>query len=244
METTHPCPVCAAESPTDDYCGVCGAAMRPSEAAAVVEAAVARTLSGQAVPTPPTAGGQCPNCHTPYAPGDVYCELCGTNFITGEDAPLPPPPREVATEHGDHGETTSAEWFCVIDADRELFEANQAETPQNLTFPEDVAPREVPLTGEEVIIGRRDEASGFFPDIDLSTPTFDPGVSRRHAVLERQPGGPWTVTDANSTNGTWLNGDEAPLPPGKAVVLSDGDRISLGAFSRIVVRRSGERTGT
>lgn len=242
MEATHVCPVCAAESPTDDYCGVCGAAMRPSEAAAVAHAAGAPT-SGQALSSPPTPGGQCPNCRTPYAPGDVYCELCGTNFVTGEDAPLPPPPWEVSPGHNDHGEATSAEWFAVIDADRELFEANQAQTPEKLTFPEDVVSREVPLTGEEIIIGRRDETSGFFPDIDLSTPMLDPGVSRRHALLQRQLGGSWTVTDANSTNGTWLNGDDAPLPPGTAVVLSDGDQIRLGAFSRIVVRRRGERRG-
>lgn len=235
--------------------------MRPSDAAALAEAASGLTLSEQPTSSAPNAGGRCPSCTTPYAPGDVFCEVCGTNFLTGEEAPLPTPPREVLLDDDDAAAGRSdrdveallaeadpstpiaVDWCAVIDADRELFEANQAETPEKLEFPDVVVAREVPLTGEEMIIGRRDEPRGFFPDIDLSTPMLDPGVSRRHAALRRQPDGAWTVTDCKSTNGTWLNGADTPLPPGEAVRLSDGDRITVGAFSCIVVRRNCERAG-
>jgi hypothetical protein len=217
--------------------------MRPSDAAALAGAASGLTLSEQPTSSAPNAGGRCPSCTTPYAPGDVFCEVCGTNFVTGEESPLPTPPREVVLDDDDPAPPIAADWCAVIDADRELFEANQAETPEKLEFPDVVVAREVPLTGEEMIIGRREEPSGFFPDIDLSTPMLDPGVSRRHAVLRRQPDGAWTVTDCNSTNGTWLNGADTPLPPAEAVRLSEGDRITVGAFSCIVVRRNCERAG-
>ncbi len=217
--------------------------MRPSDAAELTEAASALTLSERSMSSSPTAGGRCPSCTTPYAAGDVFCEVCGTNVVTGEEPPDPPPPQEVVLDDDGPAKPVAPGWCAVIDADRELFEANQAETPEKLEFPDDVVAREVPLAGEEIIIGRRDESKGFFPDIDLSTLMLDPGVSRRHAVLQRQTDGTWTVTDCNSTNGTWLNGADTPLPPGQAVRLSDGDRITLGAFSRIVVRRNCERTG-
>jgi hypothetical protein len=217
--------------------------MRPSDAAASAEAASGLTLSEHPTSSSRNAGGRCPSCTKPYAPGDVFCEVCGTNFVTGEEPPLPTPPREVVLDDDDPATPIPADWCAVIHADRELFEANQAETPEKLEFPDVVVAREVPLTGEEMIVGRRDESSGFFPDIDLSTPMLDPGVSRRHAVLHGQPDGAWTVTDSNSTNGTWLNGADTPLAPGEAVRLSDGDRITLGAFSCIVVRRNCERAG-
>ena len=100
----------------------------------------------------------------------------------------------------------------MVEADRAFFDSN-VEPPASVTFPDGVGPRDVPLTGDEVSIGRRSESKGFFPDIDLSSPVDDPAVSHRHAVLRRQVDGSWAVIDEMSTNGTWLNAeDDAPRP--------------------------------
>jgi ATP/maltotriose-dependent transcriptional regulator MalT len=50
--------------------------------------------------------------------------------------------------------------------------------------------------------------------------TFDPTVSRLHAVLENLPSG-WCIRDLNARNGTYLNGErvwgERPLRPGDEI---------------------------
>ncbi len=94
-----------------------------------------------------------------------------------------------------------------------------------------------PLTGNQVTIGRRRHSTGEAPDIDLSVPPEDPGVSHQHAVLVQQPDGSWAVVDQNSTNGTTVNGAEDPIQPYVPVPLQDGDRVHVGAWTTITVRR-------
>ena len=52
----------------------------------------------------------------------------------------------------------------------------------------------------------------------------DPGVSRKHASLDRGEDGVWVVTDLKSSNGTYVNGEKiespATLRPGDAVRIS------------------------
>ncbi len=64
----------------------------------------------------------------------------------------------------------------------------------------------LPTQETELLVGCQDTADGIFPAIDL-TPFggTKSGVSRRHATL-RLRNGAWTVTDENSTNGTFVNG--------------------------------------
>jgi predicted component of type VI protein secretion system len=57
----------------------------------------------------------------------------------------------------------------------------------------------------------------------------DPSTSRVHLVCE-QAGPTWIVTDAGSTNGTWLNGNR--LMTSRA--LHDGDRICVGVVTLVV----------
>ncbi len=49
-------------------------------------------------------------------------------------------------------------------------------------------------------------------------------VSRRHAVLKREPTGFWLM-DGGSTNGTYVNGEAV-----RERLLSDGDLIAIGTF--------------
>ncbi len=80
-----------------------------------------------------------------------------------------------------------------------------------------------------------------YPDINLSTRALDPGVTRRHAVLQRSAEG-WGLMDLVSTNGTWLNTDPAPLASKVVVGLHGGEWIRLGLFSVINVRRNPRET--
>jgi hypothetical protein len=74
--------------------------------------------------------------------------------------------------------------------------------------------REVPVTGDRVVLGRSREC-----DIRLA----DANVSRRHAEVRHEEGTYWVI-DLGSTNGTELNGRRV-----ERAELSDGDRITLGS---------------
>ena len=73
---------------------------------------------------------------------------------------------------------------------------------------------EVRLVGAVTRIGR-----GVSADVLLDHPT----VSRRHALVVRREE-TLVLLDDRSMNGTWLNGERI-----SEAVLSDGDRIQLGA---------------
>jgi pSer/pThr/pTyr-binding forkhead associated (FHA) protein len=73
------------------------------------------------------------------------------------------------------------------------------------------------------------------PEIDLTGPPTDPGVSRLHAVLIAGPDRNWSVVDAGSPNGIVVNGKD--VPPGETVPLRAGDRIYLGAWTVITITR-------
>ncbi len=57
-------------------------------------------------------------------------------------------------------------------------------------------------------------------------------VSRRHAHLRRTGPGRWTVTDAKSTHGTYVNGER--LSPGVPKELRSGDILKLADQSFVV----------
>ncbi|MFD5781030.1 FHA domain-containing protein [Streptomyces sp. NPDC126933] len=135
---------------------------------------------------------------------------------------------------------TPASWTAVVGPDREYFMAMmQRSGPEatGLNLPAYSPEQRLPLGGNQVTIGRRRHSTGESPDIDLSVPPEDPGVSHQHAVLVHQPDGSWAVVDQNSTNGTTLNGAEDPIQPYVPVPLKDGDRVHVGAWTTITIRR-------
>ena len=87
------------------------------------------------------------------------------------------------------------------------------------------------------MIGRGTPTTTAVPDLDLGRPPEDVGVSRRHAILERQPDGRYALIDAVSTNGTFVNDLTSPIPTGVRTVLEPDDRIYLGHFTCLRVRR-------
>ncbi|OXY99985.1 FHA domain-containing protein [Streptomyces diastatochromogenes] len=131
-------------------------------------------------------------------------------------------------------------WTATIGPDREYFMAmmhRSGPEATGLNLPAYSPEQQRMLTGNQVTIGRRRHSTGDTPDIDLSVPPEDPGVSHQHAVLVQQPDGSWAIVDQNSTNGTTVNGSDEPIQPFVPVPLQDGDRVHVGAWTTITVRR-------
>ena len=127
-------------------------------------------------------------------------------------------------------------WTAVVTADRDYFATVLAATGQDaadLVFPAYCPERRFPLEGTEVRVGRRSVARGIEPEIDLSGPPRDPGISRLHVVLLRNADGSWSAFDPGSENGTLVNGTE--IPADRPVPLHDGDRIHLGAWTQLAI---------
>ena len=149
----------------------------------------------------------------------------------------PPPPRE-APPSASSFPYPLATWTAVVGADRAYYEQVQAVTGSEgaaVAFPSYCAERRFQLVGNQMRIGRRSVSRGLSPEIDLTGPPADPGISRLHAVLVAMPDGGWAVLDPGSANGTLVNGSEIGV--GDQVPLHDGDRINLGAWTAITVHR-------
>ena len=205
----------------------------------------------------------CPRCGTPRS--GQFCESCGYNFAgprfipttaAAPPPPAPPPPAPRAYSSSQPGPGTGsyssaqappsmssfpypqATWTAVVGADHAYYERVQAVTgPEGsaVAFPSYYAERRFQLVGNQMRIGRRSVSRGLAPEIDLTGPPADPGISRLHAVLISAPDGNWAVLDPGSANGTLLNGSEIGV--GDQVPLHDGDRINLGAWTAITVHR-------
>jgi pSer/pThr/pTyr-binding forkhead associated (FHA) protein len=97
----------------------------------------------------------------------------------------------------------------------------------------------IPILERTVLIGRVSSSRNIHPQIDVSN---DSGVSRRHAQLSSD-GQRWWVEDLQSANGTYVGSAGAALPTvpiaaGQRAELADDDRVYLGAWTRLVVRRA------
>jgi pSer/pThr/pTyr-binding forkhead associated (FHA) protein len=128
----------------------------------------------------------------------------------------------------------------VVSADLAYYETVCAQNGPDvavLAFPPYCPERRVPLAGRQIRIGRRSVSQGTVPEIDLSEPPEDPGVSHTHAVLLARPDGGWSLVDPGSTNGTTVNGGGEPIAVNTEIALRDGDRIHVGAWTTIMVRR-------
>ncbi len=124
----------------------------------------------------------------------------------------------------------------MVSSDRDYYESVRASSGpegEDVPFPSYCPERRFRLSGSQMRIGRRSVSRGVDPEIDLTGPPVDSGISRLHAVLIAGPDGSWSILDPGSANGTLVNGSE--IPTGDQVPLHDGDRINLGAWTAIMV---------
>ncbi len=237
------------QSDSTDYCDVCGSpieAATPAVAPAPAPAAAATTTT-------------CPHCGAPASSLALFCETCGYDFTTGSlpaaavdpvpsPAPDPAPaPASTPTPQVDPAEppepTAAAlptpapdgaeSWVAEIWVDPDWYAAQQPEDP----MPSAGLPGLVPLRERSVLVGRPSASRNIHPAVDCGA---DSGVSRRHCQLNTD-GQRWWVEDLQSSNGTYVSraGEPlptVPIPPGQRREVEDGDRLYLGAWTRIVIR--------
>lgn len=98
-----------------------------------------------------------------------------------------------------------------------------------------------PLAGRSFTIVEPRAVIGRDADVDIRLQS--PGVSRRHALAQRQGDG-ITVEDLGSSNGTWVNGRPVqrptPLQPGDLVRLGDVD-LQYGVIGLPAQRSTDDR---
>jgi hypothetical protein len=255
-------PVCSNghDSTWDDYCSECGVAIGgasvpavapdagadvavAANAADVGAAAPASAPDGSATPdspAAPAAGGSasptCPNCSEPYDTGDVFCENCGYDFLSGT---LPDASQLQAASPAAAGSTPGAAigtTIATVRFDRAYMRRMVEGDELSYSGAEDFA-REIPLTGIKVLVGRLSRSRGVYPEIDVSEIIEDPAVSSRHCMLMRAGDGSWTVNDLGSTNGTYLGDATDPLQPGIETPLPLDTPIYVGAWTSITLSR-------
>ena len=156
----------------------------------------------------------------------MFCESCGYDFASGS---LP----EGTTPDAAADEAQSSPMHAKITVDADFFAASVGDV--DLTIPDPLPDEQtVPLAGIRILIGRKSTSRGIFPELDVRALTDDPAVSSRHAMLERDVHGAWTLTDLGSTNGTFLTSEaDAPIEPGVPLAIVAGTSIYLGAWTRI-----------
>jgi hypothetical protein len=135
--------------------------------------------------------------------------------------------------------STGDPWSAIVSADRAYYDNVRLASgsgAQGIDFPVYTAERRFSLVGAQMRIGRHSASRGLYPEIDLTGPPTDPGISRLHAVLIARPDGGWAVLDPGSANGTMVNGTEIPV--NQQVPLRDGDRINLGAWTAITIQHT------
>jgi FHA domain/zinc-ribbon domain len=224
------------QSTSTDYCDVCGS---PIEAAAPVSAPV---------PAAAATTTTCPHCGAPASSLALFCETCGYDFTTGSLPPAADPAPVVATTAPSAVVTPAPDpapqlptpapegqdsWVAEIWVDPDWYAAQQPEDP----MPSAGLPGLVPLRERSVLVGRPSASRNIHPAVDCGT---DSGVSRRHCQLNTD-GQRWWVEDLQSANGTYVSraGDPlptTPIPAGQRREVEDGDRLYLGAWTRIVIR--------
>jgi hypothetical protein len=233
------------QSASSDYCDTSGVPITP-DASAGPGAEGGQSPPGAAgkdqagIPTAPDvpAPQTCPNCGVENSPTALFCEACGYDFTTGT---MPRPPDATPTPPSQAAAPTqlatpiAPEWVAELWVDPDWYAAQESADP----CPSPGLPVVVPLTKQSVLVGRPSVSRNIHPDVDCSS---DSGVSRRQAQLTTD-GQRWWVEDLQSSNGTYVGPASGPLPgtpvpPGQRRELDEDDRVYLGTWTRLVVRRA------
>jgi len=168
-----------------------------------------------APPEAAPAATSCPGCGEPVV--GRFCESCGYDVESGTPAAPPPVTLVLGTDR--------AHWERMVGSGEPAFPL----VGPTLNFE---------LTGDRAVLGRIRTGAPVDVDLALTGTAADPAVSHNQCVFERD-GDVWTVNDAGSSNGTWINDATEPLAPGAVHRLAEGDRILIGAWTSLTVHIGG-----
>lgn len=236
-------------SVSDDYCDVCGVPIDSAASSTNIGATPAPPPADALAPPPAdatapppdpalAAGQVCPDCSTANTADALFCEACGYDFTTRTSARGSSASASPDQGAGAPPATPSApnlEWVAEVWIDPDWYAAQRATDP----IPSPGLPRVVPLRKTSVLIGRASVSRNISPDIDCA---LDSAASRRQAQLTTD-GTRWFVEDLQSANGTFVGSasgalPEDPIPAGPKHELDPDDRVYVGAWTRIVIRRA------
>jgi hypothetical protein len=225
-----------------DYCDVCGLP---------IETAGSPTTVASPASTASQPGRQlCPNCGADNSVDALFCENCGYDFTTGTmprplveagSQPISPTQSPAAQTPlspavGNNGQPASTfDWVAEVWIDPAWYEAQQSPDP----MPSPGLPVVIPMREKSILVGRISHSRNIHPQIDCEP---DSGVSRRQTQLTTD-GSRWWVEDLDSANGTFVAAatdpiPSNPIPVGAKQELAADDRIYVGAWTRIVIRRA------
>lgn len=174
---------------------------------------------------PPEEDQFCPVCQYLIEPNTVICPKCGANLVEAHVS-------RSTTIQLDETEARQLAGEKAID---------ESLLPERgIAFYTYKDPKILLAVheGKEFILGRRTGKTGSLSEsslVDLGPFNgFELGTSRRHALITRKGLG-YEITDLESTNGTWVNGER--LVPNSAYELKNGSLLRLGKMLLYVVYR-------
>ena len=252
-------------SQADDFCDTCGAKIDPDRQPPPSGEVEARAEVGAAAPAEQTCPNCqtsnamdalfCEACGYDFTTGALprgavpAAAASPTEPASGKPNSSPVNAPEPGVESAECGPAASGpvgatgnvspvialEWVAEVWVDPDWYSGQEAEEP----MPSAGLPGVVPLLNRSALIGRVSASRNIVPDVDC---TSDTGVSRRHAQLSTD-GRRWFVEDLGSSNGTFVGPASGPLPEqpisvGPRTELDGDDRVYVGAWTRIVVRRA------
>lgn len=162
---------------------------------------------------------QCSHCNAQQLDGAIFCSECGASLLAA-------PTRRGTTASLNKAAGNAS---LVEKLEPTVIEAPVPVVAPNISLVVINSGRRIELEGgQELVVGRKDNQRGIFPDVDLGLDGgFDAGVSRRHAIITPRNGG-YVIEDLASANGTFVNGRR--LKPQKPVAMNHGDEIKFGTL--------------
>ncbi len=217
-----PSPAVAAEEPVpaDD------AAAEPSSTVVTVD-----TVDPSSAPIEATADP----VDTPSSSIEAPAEpVQAAEALTPPDGAVPEESGPLDTEEPTRGRPAPRRESYVAEVwiDPDWYEVQETDEP----MPSVGLPTTVVL-GPDNLVGRVSESRNIHPQVDCGV---DSGVSRRQSRLSTD-GTRWYVEDLGSANGTFVGPAAGPLPVTPITgryELGPDDRVYVGAWTRIVVRKA------
>lgn len=161
---------------------------------------------------------RCSHCNAQQLDGAIFCSECGASLVgaparrettaslsqRGVEPPLRPEEPAPMVVNAPQGGPSVA--LVVLNSGRRI----------------------VLEATEELLVGRKDNQRGIYPDVDLGLDGgYDAGVSRRHAIISPQGAG-FVIEDLASANGTFVNGQR--LQPQSPTPIHHGDELKFGTL--------------
>ena len=163
---------------------------------------------------------RCSHCNAQQMDGTIFCSECGATMLAASRH------RETTASLNRNAPGTPSRF--------EESEPLQIDAPPPSATPAiclvvlNNGRRIVVDTAQELLVGRKDNQRGIYPDVDLGLDGgYDAGVSRRHAIITPHGGG-FVIEDLASANGTFINGRR--LPPQTPTPIRNGDELKFGTL--------------